>query len=59
MKKQYIKPQIRIIDLYSESQILGSSKDWVRGYAIDNYEQDDDNVIEVQKQDNYFQFDLD
>lgn len=57
-KRIYEHPDIRHIALYP-MPLFGSSDEEKRGYAIDNDEHNDDNIIEVGRQTNYDFWELD
>lgn len=47
-KKNYIKPNYKVINLSSNGVLTVSFNK--RGYAIDNYNADDDKIINVERQ---------
>ena len=56
MMKTYIKPNIKKV-LFQPDKLMSDSKN-VRGYAIDNEDADDDKIIKVEKQNDYFFIEL-
>ena len=56
MMKTYIKPNIKKV-LFQSDKLMSDSKN-VRGYAIDNEDADDDKIIKVEKQNDYFFIEL-
>lgn len=50
MKKIYIIPSMDIAPMISLPYMLPPSREEKRGYAIDNFNADDDKIIEIEEQ---------
>ena len=50
MKKIYIMPITDIAPVISLPYMIPESREPRRGYAIDNFEHDDDKIIEIEEQ---------
>ena len=56
-RRTYIQPKLSVLEFMAEP-LLDSSVE-KRGYAIDNEEADDDNIITIERQTDYFSMELD